>query len=116
MEPFSDYVHHPLDETYRVVPEEDALPRAALPEAEWEVRRAVAGMKLLTNEVYGYSFWQRLTKTEGARTAMERLNWIQQKVMELVNSSPEHKAAIRRIVNAMPKEKGGPAALADYIR
>lgn len=116
MEPFSDYVHHPLDETYRVVPEEDALPRQALPEAEWDVRNAVAAMKLLSNEVYGHSFWQRLTRTEGARTAMEKLNWIQQKLMDLVNSSPEHKAAIRRIVNAMPKEKGGPAALAAYIR
>ena len=36
--------------------------------------------------------------------------------MALVNSTPLHKAALRRIVSVMPEDNGGREALRDYLR
>ncbi|MGP2504095.1 hypothetical protein ACTUSN_22275 [Pantoea ananatis] len=115
MKPFSLLVHHPLDETY-LSPPGDTYTEGELPEEEKEVRHALTAMYVLTNRLINISSWHRLFRTRKYSSASRSATEAQRKLMALVNSTPLHKAALRRIVSDMPEDNGGREALRDYLR
>ena len=108
------FINDPLDEQYVAFPGNSA-PEGMLPPEEFEVRRALAEMKIFTERFAEFGFLKKIfdktTYQQAKQVAIEK----QETLRRLVNSSPEHKAAIRRIVSAMPKGNGGREALASYI-
>jgi len=115
VKPFSLLVNHPLDETY-LSPPEDFCTEDELPEEETEVRHALTAMYVLTNRLMNISLWDRLFKTRKYLSACRPAAEAQRKLRALANSTPLHKAALRRIVSVMPEDNGGREALMDYLR
>ena len=115
MQPFSTLLNDPLDETY-LTPPEDWCADGDLPEEEIEVRQAFVSMHVLTNRLMNFSLRERLFRTRKYSSARNLATDAQRQLMELVNSTPLHKAALRRIVSAMPEDNGGREALRDFLR
>lgn len=115
MKPFSLLVKHPLDETY-LSPPGDTYTEGELPEEETEVRQALIAMYVLTNRLMNIGLWDRLFRTRKYSSASRSATDAQRQLMALVNSTPLHKAALRRIVSVMPEDNGGREALMDYLR
>lgn len=115
MKAFSLLVNHPLDETY-LSPPGDTYTEGELPEEETEVRHVLTAMHVLTNSLMNIGLWDRLLRTSKYSSAIRSATEAQRKLMTLVNSSPLHKAALRRIVSVMPEDKDGREALRDYLR
>ncbi|WP_312544116.1 hypothetical protein [Pantoea eucalypti] len=108
-------LNDPLDETY-LSPPEDWCADGELPEEEIEVRQALVSMYVLTNRLINFSLLERLFRTRKDSSARSLATDAQQQLMELVDSTPLHKAALRRIVSAMPEDNGGREVLRDYLR
>lgn len=104
------YLIDPLAETY-LVPPGAAVCDGMLPPEEFEVRRALLEMKLLTEHVRAFSWLSRIFGSVAYREARDAAAESQKALLCLVNSTHEHKAAIRRIVNAMPPNNGGRESL-----
>ncbi|PQK95078.1 MULTISPECIES: hypothetical protein [Pantoea] len=115
MKPFSPLVNHPLDETY-LSPPGDFCAEGELPAEETEVRQALTAMYVLTNRLMNIGLWDRLFRTRKYSSASRSATDVQRQLMALVNSTPLHKAALRRIVSVMPEDNGGREALRDYLR
>ncbi|NQE77603.1 hypothetical protein [Pantoea ananatis] len=115
MKPFSLLVNHPLDESY-LSPPGDTYMEGELPEEETEVRQALTAMYVLTNRLMNIGLWDRLFRTRKYSSASRSATEAQRQLMALVNSTPLHKAALRRIVSVMPEDNGGREALMDYLR
>lgn len=107
------YLTDPLAETY-IEPPGAWISEGMLPPEDLEVRRALAEMKALTDHAKSFGFLSRLFGSDTYRKARTAAVEKQQALLSLVNSSREHKAAIRRIVNAMPLGNGGREALLLY--
>ncbi|WP_367144222.1 hypothetical protein [Pantoea stewartii] len=114
MKPFSPLVNHPLDETY-LSPPGDFCAEGELPAEETEVRQALTAMYVLTNRLMNISSWHRLFRTRKYSSASRSATEAQRQLMALVNSTPLHKAALRRILSEMPEDNGGREALRDYL-
>jgi hypothetical protein len=108
------YIKTRLDETYLCnVPEwvsEDDLPPEDL-----EIRKALVEFKLYTNDFIRVGFFNKLFNTKTYQKLKQNAVYAQRDLMTVVNKTPYHKAAIRRIVNSMPLNNGGRKALQDYI-
>ncbi|PWW11063.1 hypothetical protein [Pantoea sp. AG702] len=115
MKPFSLLVNHPLDETY-LSPPGETYTEGELPEEEIEVRNALTAMYVLTNRLMKIGLWNRLFRSRKYSSAGHSATEAQRRLMVLVNSTPIHKAALRRIVSVMPEDNGGREALRDYLR
>lgn len=115
MKPFSSLVNDPLDETYLNLPG-DYIAEGELPKEEIEVHKELVSMYVLTNRLMNFNLWERLFRTRKYCSASSLAINAQRQLMELVNSTPLHKAALRRIVSAMPEDNGGREALRDYLR
>jgi len=115
VKPFSLLVNHPLDETY-LSPPGDYCAEGELPEEETEVRQALITMYVMTNRLLNISIWDRLYRIRKYSSASRSATEAQRTLMVLVNSTPSHKAALRRIVSVMPQDNGGREALMDYLR
>jgi len=113
--PFSLLVNHPLDETY-LSPPSDFCAEGKLPEEETEVCQALTAMYVLTNRLMNINSWDRLLRTRKYSSASRSATEAQRTLMVLVNSTPSHKAALKRIVSVMPEDNGGREALRDYFR
>lgn len=109
------FITDPLDEQY-LFPPGDAVPEGMLPPQEFEVRVALVEMKWSTERLLGFGLWKRFFKSAEYEKARKLAEDKQRTLFDLVNSSREHKAAIRRIVKAMPSESGGPTVLARYVK
>lgn len=114
MQPFSTLLNDPLDETY-LNPPGDFCADGELPEEEMEVRQALISMYVLTNRLMNFNLWKRLFRTREYSSYKSLATDAQQQLMQLVNSTPLHKAALRRIVSVMPEDNGGREALRDYL-
>ncbi|MTJ94023.1 MAG: hypothetical protein F8N36_14370 [Desulfovibrio sp.] len=108
------YLTDPLAETY-LAPPENLVKDGMLPPQEFEVCAALLEMKLFTERAISYGTWSFFRRSE-RRAAWEIARQKQNRLMELVNSSREHKAAIRRIVSAMPPDNGGREVLRPYTK
>lgn len=87
-----------------------------MPEEETEVRQVLTAMYVLTNRLMNIGLWDRLLRTRKYSSASRSATEAQRKLMALVNSTPLHKAALRRIVSDMPEDNGGREALRGYLR
>lgn len=107
------YLVDPLAEHY-IEPPRESVPDGMLPPEEFAVRQAVLEMKVFTERYIAFGVWKRLFQRD-EYIAAEQLALTKQKALaELVNSGPLYKAALRRIVNAMPEGNGGREALRAY--
>ncbi|MDI3416135.1 hypothetical protein [Pantoea sp. V106_11] len=79
------------------------------------MRQALTAMYVLTNRLMNISLWDRLLGTRKYSSASRSATESQRRLMVLVNSTPLHKAALRRIVSVMPEDNGGRKALRDYL-
>lgn len=111
---FSKYMNSPLDETYSQIPGE-LIEEGTIPEEEMEVRRCLAAVKVMLDKAACLGGITRLLKTKAYRDVISLLKFHEANLMEVVNKSPYHKAAIHRIVSAMPKDNGGRKYLLKYL-
>lgn len=81
-----------------------------------EVRQALTAMYVLTNRLINISSLHRLFKTRKYSSATLPATEAQRQLISLVNSTPLHESALRRIVTVMPEDNGGREALRDYLR
>ncbi|KXS54107.1 MAG: hypothetical protein AWU57_1498 [Marinobacter sp. T13-3] len=109
------FVQSPTDEHYLHAPG-SYIPDGMLPPEDHQVREALMEMKLFTEKALAFSFISRLFRTANFKKAESLAREKQSGLMRLVNSSLEHKAAIRRIVNSMPDGNGGREALLRYTK
>lgn len=112
---FSRYLQTKLDTQYLETPG-DCVAEGEIPEEEMEVRRYLAGFKMASDKVNSFGFLSRLFKSEEYRAYKEMFDIMSNKLLELVNRTPEHKAALHRIVNTMPENNGGRQALEEYLK
>lgn len=109
------FIESPTDEQYLNAPG-NFIPEGMLPPEDLQVRVALVEMKLFTERLIAFGLVSRLLRTSRFKKAESVAREKQSALMDLVNSSPEHKAAIRRIVNSMPEGNGGKKALLRYTK
>lgn len=103
-----------LAETY-IEPPDAWISDGMLPPQEMEVRKALVTFKFASDSVESFGLLSRMIGSTRYRDAKNQLQLASKSLMTLVNSSREHKAAIRRIVSAMPVNNGGREILAAYV-
>ena len=72
-------------------------------------------MKWATERWFRIGFWRRLFGTAEVQAVEALSAQKQQALRRLLHSSPEHRAALRQIVNAIPPDNGGREALEVYL-
>ncbi|HBJ6256008.1 hypothetical protein JVB16_21470 [Enterobacter hormaechei] len=112
---YSKYLNDPLDERYLLEPEE-YVEKGAIPDEELEVRKQLVALKLCEDRLRKCSFFWRLFNSEEYKGYLHIAKTVNDNLMQLVNRTPQHKAAIRRIVNSMPESNGGREALKDFLK
>lgn len=100
------YINTPLDQVY-LTPPPDAVPLGMLPPEEYEIQTALVELKFFTERVISFGFFGRLFNRSAYSKALEIARKKQSVLRQLVKRSPEHKAALQRIVSAMPTDNGG---------
>lgn len=98
----SRLINHPLDETYLSAPGDYFL-EGMLPRAEQQVTAAMIEMAISSRKYAEFGFFRSLfhkSEYENAKClAIEK----QKNLRALVNSTPEHKAAFKRILTITDK-------------
>lgn len=112
---YSKYLNDPLDEHYRLEPGE-YVEEGAIPDEKLEVRKQLAALKLCEERLRKCGFFWRLFNSEEYKGYLHIAKTVNDNLMQLVNRTPQHKAAIRRIVNSMPESNGGREALQDFLK
>lgn len=112
---YSKYLNDPLDERYLIEPGE-YVEEGTIPDEELEVRKQLATLKLCEERLRKCGFFWRLFNSEEYRGYLHITKTVNDNLMALVNRTPQHKAAIRRIVNSMPESNGGREALKDFLK
>jgi hypothetical protein len=108
------YLNTPLDNEYIVDPADDCIPEGVLPPEDFEVRRAIVEMKLATEHWRGLGLLHRLMLTEKANKAKALAVRKQRELHLLIQRSPEHTAAFRRIIDSM-RDDVGREVLSSYL-
>lgn len=91
-------INHPLDEVYLVDEIPSNVTGGMLPYQEFEVRKAMIAMLVGQHLEKPVGFLKQNFKKANVST-QSQLDF-----QNLVNSSPEHKAALRRIISILPKD------------
>ncbi|EQO56150.1 hypothetical protein G718_04971 [Escherichia coli HVH 43 (4-2173468)] len=112
---YSEYLNDPLDEHYQIEPGE-WVEEGAIPDEELEVRKQLAALKLCEERLRKCGFFWRLFNSEEYKGYLHIAKTVNDNLMKLVNRTPQHKAAIRRIVNSMPESNGGRESLKDFLK
>lgn len=94
------YLVDPLAETYLVAPGQTVEP-GMLPPEEWQVRAAFIEMREFTQRFAGMGLLARLRRRAEYERARALAIEKQDALFNLVNSTPAHKAAMRRIVTTL---------------
>lgn len=110
------FVSDALDETYIYGPIPFFASERDLPPEDLEVRQGLLAYKLALERTNVLHFFSVLFRTAKAQALFGQVQREHSKLMDLVNKSPAHKVAIRRIVNDMPQGNGGREALADFVK
>lgn len=108
------FILDPLDEVYTVVPRE-TVPAGMLPEADFDVRAALADIATAEVEVLSLGLFATFARLPSYRKLQAVVRAKQDALAALVASSPEHKAAMRRIVNTLGEQSKSRKELARYI-
>ena len=109
------FVNDALDETYTGGPIPFFVSEQDLPPEDLEVRQGLLSYKLALERTNLLHFFSVLFRTAKAQAVFGQVQREHAKLMAFVNKSPEHKAAIRRIVNDMPEGNGGREILAEFV-
>ncbi|HBY4457303.1 TPA: hypothetical protein MIU32_22270 [Klebsiella pneumoniae] len=112
---YSKYLNNPLDERYLIEPGE-YVEEGAIPHEELEVSKQLAALKLCEDRLRKCGFFWRLFNSEEYKGYLHIAKTVNDNLMRLVNRTPQHKAAIRRIVNSMPENNGGRESLKDFLK
>ena len=110
------YVSDALDEKYSGGPIPSMASCEDLPPEDFEVRKELAQYKATLLFAADLGFFEAFFKTKKARAMQENVRIRHDTLMALVNKSQEHKAAIRRIVNDMPRWLNGHEEFAKFLK
>jgi len=112
---FIRFLTHPLDPRYIHEPQDDYLP-GMLPPAEIELRHALNDLKFALLTAASFNAIGRRLMKKKYQSAQDRLNGIVRYLTQQLGSSPEHRAALRRILNTMPPTSSGYELLAQFLK
>ncbi|HDP7352175.1 hypothetical protein [Escherichia coli] len=112
---YSKYLNDPLDENYLIEPGE-MVEEGTIPEEELEVRKQLAALKFCEDRLRNCGFFWRLFHSKEYSRYHHITKTVNDNLMALVNKTPQHKAAIRRIVNSMPENNGGREYLYHFLK
>lgn len=99
------YVSNKLQERYNEPPG-DFVFEGELPAEDLELREALAAMKVAAIKLSSFGIWARIFSSEPYRHGKEIVRGVQTHVVSLVNQSDVHRAALMRIIEAMPRNNG----------
>ncbi len=99
----SRLINHPLDEVYMVSPGDIVLD-GMLPRSEHQVKAAMLELIYCKNRLAEFGFFRTLFDRAGYKNVQALALDKQRVLRELLNSTPEHKAAFRRIVSDMDRQ------------
>lgn len=108
------FLSDPLYEKYLATPG-DMVSEGMIPPEEFQLSAAMLEMKNFTDQLIDLGFIDRLFRTAEYIKRYDVARGKQRILLQLVNCSREHKAAIRRIENAMPENNSGRSTLANYV-
>lgn len=112
---YSKYLNVPLDEHYLIEPGE-MVEEGAIPDEELEVRKQLAALKFCEDRLRNCGLFGRLFNSKEYSRYNHITKTANDNLMALVNKTPQHKAAIRRIVNSMPENNGGREFLKHFLK
>lgn len=108
------FLLHPLDETYIKVPVHPA-PEGMLPPQEIEVFEILIEVQKARKHQASFNVLHHYFNTKQYRIACRTTQNKQRQLLAVVNTSREHKAALRRLVSATPITSGAREVLAAYL-
>lgn len=109
------FVHDPLDRTYLENPS-DLIPAGMLPPEDMEVREAATALALIKLEAGYMGVFARLfTHPSELREKRRRIADAEDRLRRVATRSPEHQAAVCRIVDAMPPNANMRQALENLV-
>lgn len=103
LESFSKYISTKLDKIYSEEPG-DIVERNELPSEEFEVREALMAHLFYWGQLSEMSIWYRLFERKHSSEVKRKFFVTEARLIELINKSPEHRAAMYRILSLMPEE------------
>ena len=112
---FIRFLTHPLDRHYIEEPEDAYLP-GMLPPAELEMRHALNDLKFALLQTASFNAIGRTLLKRRYRAAQTRLHQIITYITQHIRDSAEHRAALHRIVNAMPNDSSGRELLMQFFK
>lgn len=109
------FVAHPLDQTYLTVPG-PGVPAGMLPPQDLEIRAALGDLAMAEVEVLSLGLIATYARLPSYRKAQAVVKAHQDALAALVASSPEHQAAMRRIVESLERGSKDRAELERYVK
>lgn len=111
------YINTSLDETYKLIPMTDLIETKELPLADFEVREALLMVKISTEALRHTPILSKIFSTNEYKNSKETAMNCQAKLRDVINSSPEHMAAFKRLMDAARKlGTGMDIALSSYLK
>lgn len=99
----SRLINHPLDEVY-LSPPGDFIAYGMLPRAEHQIRAAMIEMLFCTKAYMTFGFFKSLFERDEYKRVRSLALDKQKAFREMINSSAEHKAAIKRVFGSLGVE------------
>ena len=113
---YSRFMNDPLDEEYLVSPGiVGSYADGEIPAEEIEVREAVIRFKVTGDQVLSMNLFHRLFHYRRYSEVRASFNKSRLALVDMVNRSPFHKAAMRRIYSDLPEQSIARRVLVDFI-
>nr|WP_246863230.1 hypothetical protein [Klebsiella pneumoniae]UPG22106.1 hypothetical protein J9B67_000420 [Klebsiella pneumoniae]UPG22259.1 hypothetical protein J9B63_001065 [Klebsiella pneumoniae]UPG29130.1 hypothetical protein J9A74_000420 [Klebsiella pneumoniae]UPG29557.1 hypothetical protein J9A12_000420 [Klebsiella pneumoniae] len=113
---YSRFMNDPLDEEYLVSPGiVGSYADGEIPAEEIEVREAVIRFKVTGDQVLSMNLFHRLFHYRRYSEVRASFNKSRLALVDVVNRSPFHKAAMRRIYSDLPEQSIARRVLVDFI-
>ncbi|AQV34029.1 TPA: hypothetical protein REY24_005316 [Klebsiella pneumoniae] len=113
---YSRFMNDPLDEEYLVSPGiVGSYADGEIPAEEIEVREAVIRFKVTGDQVLSMNLFHRLFHYRRYSEVRASFNKSRLALVDMVNRSPFHKAAMRRIYSDLPEQSIARRVLLDFI-
>ncbi|HHG7143497.1 hypothetical protein AAGQ22_18080 [Klebsiella pneumoniae] len=113
---YSRFMNDPLDEKYLLSPSiEGFYAEGEIPAEEIEVWDAVMRFKFTGDQALSMNLFHRLFHYQRYREVRASFNKSRLALVDVVNRSPFHKAAMRRIYSDLPEQSIARRVLGDFI-
>ncbi|AFN34973.1 hypothetical protein ACRFV7_005335 [Klebsiella oxytoca] len=114
---YSRFMNDPLDEQYLLSPAiVGSYADGEIPAEEIEVRDAVIRFKVTGDQALSMNLFHRLFHYQRYREVRASFDKSGLTLVDVVNRTPFHKAAMRRIYSDLPEQSIARRVLVDFIR